>query len=197
MTSSPEPRRYSDLSLKDLVRLCAGPRDDDAWEEFVLRVGKPISRTVIRTAWLWGEDSPCVVEELVQETYLKLWKGGCRLLLDFAIKHPDPEAILGYIRRTAANVTHDRFRPRIPYVLPIDIDPPAGPTVDGSEERIAFEVLLNEIDEHLKHCLTEPHQERDWTIFWLYFRQGMSCEEIASLPTIGLAPRALGASSNG
>jgi len=194
MTSSPEPRRYSDLSLKDLVCLCAGPRDDDAWEEFVFRVGRPIGLTIIRTSSLWGNASRCLVEDLVQETYCKLWERGCQLLLDFAIKHPDPEAILGYIRRTAANVTHDYFRRRGNQpVFPIDIDPEAGPNVHGSQERIAFEVLLSEIDEHLKHCLSEPDGERDWTIFWLYFRQGMSCKEIALLPTIGLGPKGVGA----
>jgi hypothetical protein len=29
-------------------------------------------------------------------------------------------------------------------------------------------------------------------IFWLYFRQGMSTKEIASLPTIGLGPKGVG-----
>jgi len=51
---------------------------------------------------------------------------------------------------------------------------------------------LNEIDEHLKLGLTGPDQERDRTIFWLYFRQGMSTKEIASLPTIGLGPKGVG-----
>jgi hypothetical protein len=80
MTSSPKPIRYSDLSLKDLVCLCAGARDDDAWKEFVFRVGKPIGLTIIRTASQWGEPSRSVVEDLVQETYTKLWENGCRLL---------------------------------------------------------------------------------------------------------------------
>jgi RNA polymerase sigma-70 factor, ECF subfamily len=51
---------------------------------------------------------------------------------------------------------------------------------------------LSEIDEHLKRCLTGPEQERDRTIFWLYFRQGMSTKEIASLPTIGLSAKGVG-----
>jgi hypothetical protein len=29
-------------------------------------------------------------------------------------------------------------------------------------------------------------------IFWLYFRQGMSTKEIASMPTIGLSAKAVG-----
>jgi RNA polymerase sigma-70 factor (ECF subfamily) len=194
----PEPIRYSALSLKDLVCLCAGSRDDDVWKEFVSRVGKPIGLTIMRTASRGHKPSPSLVEDLVQTTYLKLWEGRCRHLRDFAIQHP--EAILGYIKKTAANVTLDYFRHidgltsggGQPHVSTIDIDPEAGQQVHGSQQRIAFEVLLNEIDEHLKHCLREPDQERDRMIFWLYFRQGMSCKEIASLPTIGLGGKGVG-----
>jgi RNA polymerase sigma-70 factor (ECF subfamily) len=190
--------RYSSLSLKDLVCLCAGPRDDEAWEELVSRVEKPISLTIMRTASPWGEPSRSLVEVLVQITYLKLWGDGCRLLLDFAIQHP--EAILGYVKKTAANATHDYFKHHHsqssggdkPPVSTSDVDPEAGNEVYGSQERIAFGIFLNEIDEHLKHRLTGPDQERDRMIFWLYFRQGMSTKEIASLPTIGLSAKGVG-----
>ncbi len=100
--------RYSSLSLKDVVCLCARSGNDEAWEEFVSRVGRPISLTIMRTASRWGEPSRSLVEDLVQVTYLKLWEGGCRLLRDFAIQRP--EAILGYLKKTAANATHDYFQ---------------------------------------------------------------------------------------
>lgn len=190
--------RYSSLSLKDVVCLCAGPGDDEAWEEFVSRVGRPISLTIMRTASLWGEPSRTLVEDLIQVTYLKLWEGGCRLLRDFAIQRP--EAILGYLKKTAINATHDYFKHGRsqssggdkPHVSTSDIDPEAGNEVHGSQEKIAFGVFLNEIDEHLKRVMTGPDQERDRMIFWLYFRQGMSTKEIASLPTIGLGAKGVG-----
>ncbi len=198
MSSTPRTARYSSLSLKDVVCLCAGPCDDEAWEEFVSRVGRPISLTILRTASLWGEPSRSLVEDLVQVTYLKLWEGGCRLLRDFAIQRP--EAILGYLKKTAANATHDYFKHGHSqssggdelHVSTSDVEPEAGKEVHGSQEKIAFEVFLNEIDEHLKRCLTGADQERDRMIFWLYFRQGMSTKEIASLPTIGLGAKGVG-----
>jgi RNA polymerase sigma-70 factor (ECF subfamily) len=198
MSNTPRPTRYSSLSLKDVVCLCAGPCDDAAWKEFVSRVGKPISLTIMRTASLWGEPSRSVVEDLVQVTYLKLWEDGCRLLRDFAIQHP--EAILGYLKKTAANATHDYFKHGRSqssggdnaHVSTSDVDPEAGKEVDGSQEKIAFRVFLSEIDEHLKHSLTGPDRERDRMVFWLYFRQGMSTKEIASLPTIGLGAKGVG-----
>ena len=198
MLNTSRPTRYSSLSLKDVVCLCAGPGDDEAWEEFVSRVGRPISLTIMRTASLWGEPSRPLVEDLVQVTYLKLWEDGCRLLRNFAIQHP--EAILGYLKKTATNATHDYFKHGHsqssggdqPHVSTSDVDPEAGRGVHGSQERIAFGVFLNEIDEHLKRGLTGPDQERDRMIFWLYFRQGMSTKEIASLPTIGLGAKGVG-----
>ena len=198
MSKTPRLTRYSSLSLQDVICLCAGTRDDEAWEEFVSRVGRPISLTIMRTASLWGEPSRSLVEDLTQVTYLKLWEDGRYLLRDFAMQHP--EATLGYIKRTAANATHDYFKHgrsqssggNKPHVSTSDVDLEAGKEVDGSEERIAFGVILNEIDDHLKRNLTGPDGERDRMIFWLYFRQGMSTKEIASIPAIGLSTKGVG-----
>jgi DNA-directed RNA polymerase specialized sigma24 family protein len=108
MSNTPRSTRYSSLSLKDVICLCAGPSDHEAWEEFVSRVARPISLTISRTASLRGDHSRSLVEDLIQATYLKLWEGGLRLLRDFAIDRP--EAILGYLKKTAANATHDYFK---------------------------------------------------------------------------------------
>lgn len=193
-----KPIRYSVLSLKDLVFLCADPRDNEAWEEFVSRVDRPIGLTILRTASHWGERSVSVVQDLRQITYIKLCKDGCRLLRDFAIQHPD--AILGYIKKTAAHVTCDHFKHDRSqksggdklHVSISDVGSEAGKQCHGSQERIHSRILLKEIDEHLKHCLAEPDQERDRVIFWLYFRQGMGTKEIASLPNIGLSASGVG-----
>ena len=191
--SSPGPIRYSPLSLKALVCRCAEPRDDEAWEEFVSRVDKPIALTIRRTAWKCERSlSLLEVEDLRQDSYMKLWKGSCLHLRNFAIKHPDDDAILRYIRKTAANTTHDYLRKHGP-VRDRMIENDDG-TIDLIEEkrRNELRILLKEIDEQLKHCLTGPDQERDRAIFWLYFRQGMSTKEIASLPTSGLTTKGVG-----
>jgi len=198
MPNAPKMTRYSSLSLTEIVCLCADEGGDEAWQEFVSRIGRPISLTIMRTASLWGQPSRSLVEDLVQVTYLKLWEGGCRLLRDFAIQRPD--AILGYLKKTAANATHDYFKHGHsqssggdePHVSTSDVDPQAGDQCHGSEQRIAFGIFLNEIDEYLTRCLAGPDQERDRMIFWLYFRQGMSTKEISSLPTIGLGPKGVG-----
>jgi len=112
----------------------------------------------------------------------------------------NPDGILAYLKKVAANATHDYFRHgrsqsaggSQTHVSTSDIDVQGGKEVHGSQDRIAFQILLNEIDEHLKEHLTGPDKERDRTIFWLYFRQGMSTKEIGSLPTIGLSTKGVG-----
>jgi RNA polymerase sigma-70 factor (ECF subfamily) len=186
------------LSLKDVVCLCAEPCDQEAWEEFVARVGKPLSLVIRRTASVWGTPSQFLIEDLVQVTYLKLWEGGRNLLRKFAIEKP--EAILGYLKKTAVNATHDYFKHghsqssggSAPHVSTFDVEPEAAQAAQGSQEKIAFEILLMEIEQHLKLCLTGPDHERDRMIFWLYFRHGMSSKEIASLPAIGLSTKGVG-----
>ena len=198
MSNSPISTRYSSLSLTEIVCLCAGPRDDEAWEEFVSRVRKPIRMMITRAAAPWGKPSHGLVEDLAQVTYLKLWEGGRSLLRDFALQYP--EGIVGYLKRIAANATHDHFKHRHsqssggdePHVSTSDVEPVAGTEVHGSEERIAFQLFLSEIDEHLQRSLAGPDRERDRTIFWLYFRQGMSTREIGSLPGIGLSTKGVG-----
>lgn len=190
--------RYSSLSLKDVVCLCAGASDQEAWEEFVLRVSKPLRLVIARTAALWGKTSAPLVDDLIQSTYLKLWEGGRVLLQEFATQYP--ESILGYLKKTAANVTHDHFRHgqnqsrggAQPHVSTADVDPEVHNEAHGAEHTITREVFLRQIDEHLRRCLTGPDQERDRMIFWLYFRQGMTNREIASLPGIGLGAKGVG-----
>jgi DNA-directed RNA polymerase specialized sigma24 family protein len=167
----PRPTEYSSLSLKEVVCLCAEPSADEAWEELVSRVGKPISAVIRRTAAMWGDSSRTLVEDILQVTYLKLWESGRRLLRDLAVERP--EAILAYLKKTAANATHDHFRHgkskssggAEDHVSTSDVDLEADPATRGSEHRVAFEVLLKEIDEYLRRGLAGPDQERDRTIF--------------------------------
>jgi RNA polymerase sigma-70 factor (ECF subfamily) len=73
-----------------------------------------------------------------------------------------------------------------------DVDPAAGNEAFGSQEGIDREIFFAAIDEIVKRCAAGPDQERDRTIFWLYFRQGMSTREIASLPTLRLSAKGVG-----
>src|SRR5215469_1279643 len=150
MSNTTRPTRYSTMSLRDVVCLCAGPRDDEAWEEFVSRVANPIRHIIERTASMWGRHSQSLIDDLIQTTYLKLWDGGRLLLEDFA--HERPEAILGYLKKTAANATHDHFKHghsqqfggNRPHVSTSDVDLEAEDEAYGSPEKISRNLFLNE-----------------------------------------------------
>jgi RNA polymerase sigma-70 factor (ECF subfamily) len=190
--------RYSSLSLQEIVGLCADRCDQEAWEEFVSRVGKPINMTLSRTAARWTQPSRALVQDLAQVTFLKLWEGGRRLLHEFALRRPD--AILAYVKRIAANAAHDHFKHENSqslggqqlHVSTSDIDPEAGNEIPGSPATLNRDVFLQQVDEILKRRLAGPDAERDRTIFWLYFRQGMSTQEIASLPSLDLSAKGVG-----
>jgi RNA polymerase sigma-70 factor (ECF subfamily) len=100
--------RYSSVSAEELIRACAESDDGAAWEEFVARFHRPVSLSIVRAAYQWGAIPRQAVDDLVQETYLKLCADKCRLLRNFAAQHP--EAIAGYIKTIAVNVAHDHFK---------------------------------------------------------------------------------------
>lgn len=76
MLNNSKSTRYSSLPLFEIVCICVGPCDEEAWDEFVSGVKKPLSLIVMRTASKWAKPSSDLVEDLMQATYFKLWQGG-------------------------------------------------------------------------------------------------------------------------
>lgn len=188
--------RHSSLSVLELIRACAETNDGEAWEEFVARYQRPISLAIKRTACHWGKDPGEFVDDLLQETYLKLCADKCRLLLVFAQQHSD-EAVLGYIKTIAINVAHDHFKSLHSQKrgagetdqLLEDFDPAAQSHSFGSPEAMEQELLLGQIEDQLLDCAAGANQERDCTIFWLYYLQRMSAKAIAALAIIELGDK--------
>lgn len=187
--------RYSSVSCEQLIQVCGDSDDADAWEEFVSRFQRSITLSVIRTTHPWNDTPRQVIDDLVQDTYLKLCADRCRLLRDFAAKHPD--AIPAYIRTVAINVVHDHFKAHYSQKRGAgkvhesldDVHPQAGSQRTGGENAMERVILLKQIDECLTACAVGPDQERDRLIFWLYYQQGMSAKAIAALPAIGLTAK--------
>lgn len=186
--------RYSSISADELIRACVEFGDDDAWQEFVSRFHRPISLSVLRTARQWSDVPRQVVDDLIQETYVKLCAEKCGPLLEFAKQHP--EAVAGYIKTVAANVVRDHFKSlhsqkrgagQVPEPLEeSDRKGCAVGSIAGSQSD--FRILLAQIDQFLTTA-TAPDRERDRLIFWLYYRQGLSAKAIAALPHVGLSAK--------
>lgn len=183
------------MSGLELIRACAEANDSAAWDEFVCRFQRPITLSIVRAAYQWGQIPQQVADDLVQETYLKLCANRCRLLLEFATRHP--EAIPGYIKTIAMNVARDHFKSlhsrkhgsgEIDQITD-DAELEAKESSIGGEEAIEQELLLKQINHCLESCSQGPDQERDRVIFWLYYQQGLTAKDIAALPTVGLSPK--------
>src|SRR5712671_627325 len=99
---------YSALTPADLAILCFKTTNEAAWAEFVLRFHPLIARVAIRVARKWGEGSTQAIDDLIQETYLKLYENRGTFVETFKPVHPD--AIFGYIKVFTANLIHDRFK---------------------------------------------------------------------------------------
>jgi RNA polymerase sigma-70 factor, ECF subfamily len=184
------------MSVKELIRACADGNDGAAWEEFVTRFQRPISLSIARTASKWGKAPALFVDDLLQEVYCKLWEDKCRLLSQFAQQHSD-EAVLGYIKTIAINVTHDHFKSLHSQKhgegktdqIPEDFEPPARGGSFGHPEAMDREVFLKQVDDRLQNCAAGSNQERDCLIFWFYYLQGMSAKAIAALATMKLTAK--------
>jgi RNA polymerase sigma-70 factor (ECF subfamily) len=185
---------YTSSSPQDVVRACCDS-DADAWQEFVSRYYRPIVLSIIRTAKTWGEPPGRIVDDLVQETYLKLCADGCKLLHEFAVHHPD--AIAGYLKAIAVNVARDYFKSihtqkrglgeTTQLLDRVELRAPSKSI--GGQGAIEREVLMEQVDQYLKTCTDGPDKQRDRIIFWLYYQQGLTAKGIASLPAIGLTAK--------
>src|SRR5437870_3976379 len=99
---------YSTLSGSELAAACAMTDELAAWEEFVRRFQPLISRVAANTVCKWGGPSVQLVDDIIQETYLRLCSDRCRLLRNFRERRPD--AIFGFIKAVAASVAHDHMK---------------------------------------------------------------------------------------
>jgi RNA polymerase sigma-70 factor, ECF subfamily len=182
--------RNLDYPPAELVKVCAGSNDERAWAEFIRRFHGVIAGAVLRTARHWGEPSRSQLDDLIQDTYLKLCENDSRLLRSFQPRHED--SVYGFLKVVAANVVHDHFKAVLAVkrgagttsVEPIEID--SYVSRDGSFNEVAQRLQLEHVDRILKQVTAGKDQEKKRTIFWLRHRQGFTASEIAVLPSIDL-----------
>jgi RNA polymerase sigma-70 factor, ECF subfamily len=179
-----------ELSAQELVQLCLDHNQKAAWEEFVRRYQPTIARVVTRTARRWTIPSPALVDDLVHDTYLKLFTNDSRALRELAFQHEN--AIFGFFKTVASNVVTDHFRAfrnqkRWTGKDDISLDDAAFfiPESRNSAQRADYEILCDEINKILKEELGNEFT-RDHAIFWLYYHHGLTANAISKLPAIGL-----------
>jgi RNA polymerase sigma factor (sigma-70 family) len=189
---------YSAIPPNELILLCFQTRDESAWCEFVRRFQPLIAGVVIRVAARWEDASGQLIDDLVQETYLKLYENRGNFLESFRPTHKD--AVFGYIKVLTANLVHDHFKASRSQkrgnnlTMPLDVCE-GSQKLERATEYGSFSapldrvVLIREIESCLLTIAPGPDGERDRRIFWLYYRAGLPANAIAALPTIRLSTK--------
>lgn len=174
------------------MEVCRRTGSASAWEEFVSRTQNALAATISSHLRRFGVNDPALVEDLLQETYLKLSANQAAGLRDFTSRHAD--ALLAYLRAIAVNVVIDHCRSKLAFKRGSgeiareigDVDPPSNALLPGGAARIERNVLLGQIDQILLSAAPDVNARRDRQMFWLYYRQGLSAEAIAAIPYFGL-----------
>lgn len=174
-------------SSADLIALCLEDGSASIWSEFVARFQPLIASVILRTARRSNVSNSGLVDDLVQETFLRLCKDDCKILREFEHRHEG--AIFGYLKVVAASVAMDYFRNLSAQKRAADRLAEPEEMIDRYRSTSATaeqELMLQEID----RCVERVSDgERDRTIFWLYYQRGFTAADIAKLPKIGLSAK--------
>ncbi|MBZ5508546.1 MAG: sigma-70 family RNA polymerase sigma factor [Acidobacteriia bacterium] len=181
-----DPRK---LSTQELVQLCLDSKDEASWTEFVRRFQPLIAGVVTKyVRHRTSRVNPDLIDDLIQETYLKLCANDFKPLRTFDFRHDN--AFFGFLKVVASHVVEDYFRRPTPDrpgreeedIETLKIAIPSKHGIDPAE----LEILFREVNQCLNEHASDPNFTRDHTIFWLYYRQGFTAKAISQLPGIGL-----------
>lgn len=177
--------QYSQMAIPHLIAACTSESNETAWHEFIRRLRPLIAGVITKVALRFGKVSHALVEDLSQEVYLRLWSDQGYALMSVEGYHE--HAFLGLAKAIAANTTQDYFRRRLSSKrgsgnTPADHVFMGHESSPGSFSDPERNVLFAEIDRILKTRKHELNFERDYSIFWLYYRNGLTAKAIAALP---------------
>src|SRR5579871_1132284 len=96
------------LSAQQLVQLCLDSQDEAVWTEFVRRFQPLIAGVVNKCVFRRGGPNPALVDDLVQDTYMKLCANNFKALRNFEFRHEN--ALFGFLKVIATNVAEDYYR---------------------------------------------------------------------------------------
>jgi RNA polymerase sigma-70 factor (ECF subfamily) len=135
-----------------------------------------------------GDSSKQTVDDIIQDTYLKLCANGFRLLREFDHRHPN--AFVGLLQAVATNLARDHFKKRRKSEkvepMPEGFVEPSSDLSPGSAPMMERKLLIQEVGRQVDDCVKGPDQDRNRRVFWLRHHAGLTVAHIARLPGIGL-----------
>ena len=203
MLSSISVLNFSQLSNEQLISICREQHSnsnlfDLAWVEFKIRFDQYIRlyiKKTIRMVNPGAENYQELLEDLIQEVYLKLLSEDCQALKEF--RGGKENSFLAYLARISANIVMERGRrgqANKRRAITISIEKMlsssescsyAGRSVikdhlSHSNDPIST-IYAQEIRDLLEQVLTGPNRERDKQIFELWAVDGFTYQEIAHM----------------
>jgi RNA polymerase sigma-70 factor (ECF subfamily) len=176
-----------EATASELIKNCLNASSEEAWRELVRQFQPLIASVVLRICRRYGSHHASLVDDLVQETFLRLCRDDSKALRQFEFRHE--AAVFGFIKVVAASVANDHFRS-------LNTQKRDGEFAVGSEilERTAAapdsgaekQMLFRQFEQYLQRA---DVSERDRNVFWFYYRQGFTAVEIASLPGVKLSAK--------
>lgn len=182
------------LTPEEIVANCARRGAPEDWDAFVRCFQHLIAATVTKTVRFLTGASIEMVEDLVQETYVRFSANRAQILRTFVPTHAD--AVFGFVKTVAMSVATDHARRQGALKRAAsrtasieDISPEFVSLQQGAG--VEREILLAEIAARVDKCTQGPNAARDRAIFWLHFRDGMTAKSIATIPAIGLKEKGI------
>lgn len=171
------------LTLQQAWRRCADhPGEVTAWERLLDRIYPLLRRIAQRVASRWGAHQADEIDDLVQDICLKI----SQQVRSIAARMPaDDVAAELYSKAVAANAAQDTMRSRHAAKRDVSVTVKLEDHVELLKESlggVALErtILFRQVDELLEGSA------RDRSVFWLYYRQGLTAKEIAAIPALQL-----------
>ncbi len=148
----------------------------------------------MKAARPYGCTDRAVLDELVQDTYLRICADRFKVLR--SLKAQQPAAIYSLVQSVAYSTAVDEFRnqhaaKRGGHRRPVSLDGLVGSLTGGKspENQLERQMLLDRLDAHLDAVLPKATHDRDKAIFWLHFRQGYTSIEIAKIASFDLTAK--------
>ena len=183
------------ISVNELAMACAQSASAEEWREFLRRTTPLASLVAVRVSRMWMiAPTAVLIDDIVQEVFLKFCDQERRILRDFEPRGED--SFLGLFRIVATSVANDYFRrmrstKRGGKVVTSALVPEntgSHPDRKPETEQVHRTILVAQLDRRMRSA-GGAVSARDRTLFWLYYEQGFTAEEISTLPSIGLTAK--------
>ena len=183
-----------ELAPGKLLLQCLRSGEQGAWVEFVHRFQPLIASVITKTIRRCLNPAVSLVDDLVQETFLKLCLSNFKALRDFDCRHE--HALAGFLKVVASTVAQDYLRGSLSQKRgsgkgeeDLEKATPTAHSVANSAAVMEQAIMFRQIERCLERQCSEPNFKRDRKIFSLYYRHGLTADAIARRPDIGLTEK--------